>query len=70
MPAFLKQFDPALAAAAGKAALESGALSTDQFNVLVDLLTPGYELSTLMLADYKSQHPTKVEPTPPNEATS
>ena len=70
MPAFLKQFDPALAAAADKAALEGGALSTDQFNVLVDLLTPGFELSTLMLADYKSKLPAPAESKPEPDATS
>lgn len=62
MPKFLKQFDPDLAAAAEKAG-GSGALSDEQFNVLVDLLTPGYELSSLMLADYKSKLPeAKPEP--------
>jgi hypothetical protein len=68
MPALLKQFDPELAAAAEKAGV--GALTEDQFNVLVDLLTPGYELSTLMLADYKSKLPATAEEKPTADATS
>lgn len=31
------------------------ALSESQFQILVDLLTPGYELSSIMLADYKAR---------------
>ena len=69
MPALLKQFDPELAAAAEKAGV-GGALTEDQFNVLVDLLTPGFELSTLMLADYKSKLAAASEPEPKVEATS
>jgi hypothetical protein len=69
MPALLKQFDPELAAAAEKAGV-GGALTEDQFNVLVDLLTPGFELSTLMLADYKSKLPAPAESKPEPDATS
>lgn len=69
MPALLKQFDPELAATAEKAGA-GGALTEDQFNVLVDLLTPGFELSTLMLADYKSKLPAPAESKPEPDATS
>jgi len=32
-------------------------LTDEQFNRIVDLLTPGYELSKLMLAQYQEAHP-------------
>jgi len=40
-------------------------LTDEQFAKLVELLTPGYELSKLMLAQYQEAHP--QAPTPPIE---
>lgn len=34
-------------------------LSDNQFQTLVDLLTPGYELSSMMLAEWQAQHAPK-----------
>lgn len=40
-------------------------LSDNQFQTLVDLLTPGYQLSSMMLADWQAQHAPKPIPTDP-----
>lgn len=43
-------------------------LSDDQFNKLVELLTPGYECAKLMLADRAAYStPPETAPTPPIE---
>lgn len=47
---------------AGAIGSSDAAMSDDQFTELKALLQPGYELSTLMLADYKASH----APPPPN----
>lgn len=39
-------------------------LADDQFAELKALLQPGFELSTLMLADYKAQREANREPAP------
>ena len=50
-------------------------LSDEQFNKLVELLTPGYEASKMFLAEHKAHHaaPTEGEAAvtipPPNEMT-
>ena len=48
----------------------TGALSDDQFAELKALLQPGFELSTLMLAEYKAKmeaarEPAAKKPAPP-----
>lgn len=45
MPSNMRQHEPAAIPA----------MSDEQFDRLVALLQPGFELSTLMLADYKAQ---------------
>lgn len=48
-------------------------LSDDQFNKLVDLLTPGFECAKLMLAQHAAAEAAKVEPTeakPTDEAAA
>lgn len=51
----LKLSDVAPGAAGQPQPAETVALSDAQFDKIVELLTPGYEISKLMLADYKLQ---------------
>ena len=51
MPHFTNQHDP-------DQAEKTVTISEKQFQILVDMLTPGYELSSLMLAEYKAKHET------------
>jgi hypothetical protein len=44
---------------------KAAVLSADQFEVLTEMLRPGYELATLMLADYKSKAAAASEPALP-----
>lgn len=39
----------------------TSALSQDQFDRIVELLTPGYELSKLYLADYQARQSGDIE---------
>jgi hypothetical protein len=44
-------------------------LSDEQFDKIVELLTPGYELSIMYLAQMKAQAPKAPEETKPEETT-
>ena len=46
------------------------ALSDEQFDELARLLTPGFELATLMLADWKRTYVEKVAPVAPDAAVA